>query len=284
METITTAKDGKITEKLYKRSELQDGKMYVRISDIAYIYCGYDNDRRQFFKDAAGLFMEVETDCLFNNQYNTKTQRIYDSMVSEVVGDVRTQWCKNSYTGEMVKVGEETKVIEKETARAHKCEGCFWHQSKIKGKETTTEILNGAEIKTDKTTWIKECAFEKGANGEDCTHLVAANAKFDYFTPENTFFLKYPKGLKKQGEQILSIYKNCPKIGNYYLEYYPSLNYYRLTSARKRIDFNYKDGYFYVNNTIGNNQSKHLDVPEKIEKGVLKALANYPQTAIKDNF
>jgi hypothetical protein len=278
----------KPVETLYTKQQLEAGKMYVRISDIAYIYCGYDNDRRQFFKDAAGYFMEVETEHLFHNQYNTKTQRILDSMVSEVVGDVRAQWCSNKYTGAMVRIGEEGKYIAEEKAKAHKCVGCFWFQRKLKSRNETTNKTGETETRTEVTEYEKVCEFSKKTSSKtDCTFLEGAEAGFNYFTPENTFFLKYPNGLpqlNKGQEQVLSIHKNCPKIGTYYLECFPSLNYYRAYNSRKTINFKFDGKNYFVANGIGFEQRKSLDVIDKVQAGILKALQNYPLTPEKDTF
>lgn len=274
------------TEKLYTESELQQGKMYVQISETAYMYGRYDNATRQFWKDAAGYFLEVETDHLFNDQYNTKQLRVLDSQVSRVVGDVRAQWCRNKYTGEMVKVGQEGANIEANAAKANKCIGCFWFRSQLVSTTKSAESTETESVETEVKQYAKKCTFNKsGREKYNCTHEAAANAGFEYFTPENTFFLKYPNGLpslRKGQEQILSIHTNCPKIGAYYLECFPSLGYYRLNSARKHYNFKYDGDKFYIVNSIGNEQRKTLPVPDKIMKGVLKALNSYPLHPVKE--
>lgn len=64
-----------------------------------------------------GEWVEIDTACLFNNQYNTKDgKRIFDQEISRIVGDVRHGLGKCRYCGAFVKKGEEEKhFLEQES-------------------------------------------------------------------------------------------------------------------------------------------------------------------------
>lgn len=253
-------------EPLYRKEELQDGKMYVRIKDIAYIYASHA--QRDFFKGAIGLYMEVETSHLFNNQYNTKTLRIYDSMIDEVIGDVRAQWCKNKYTGAMVRVGEEQKYLDSQAAKAHQCKGCFWNRRTLVSEEKTqSEPMREVIVKN----YTFKCDFKDGKT--DCTHTEAAQYGFDYFTAQNTYFLMYPTGSKSgEAEKLVVGMDNALKVGSYRLEYYPSLFYFRLSNCRQTINFRFDGSNFWIHNGIGLTKAKYLSVPDKVNAKVKQFL------------
>jgi hypothetical protein len=182
--------------------------MKIKIKKNAYVFAGsyQSGGMRDFLKENEGKWLEVETACLFDNQYNTATYRIYDSMVEEIKDDVRHLFKKCKYCGSMVEKTEPD---------------CSKH--------------------------------------EDCSKYG-----MHHFTPENTYFLKYPAGVKMvQHEQILSYQPSCPKFGTYYLENFPSLDYMRLYNCRKTINFKYDGEFFYIHNGIGYKKAKRLDIPER---------------------
>jgi hypothetical protein len=94
----------------------------------------------------------------------------------------------------------------------------------------------------------------------------------EWFTTENTFFLKYPDGLPMVETQVLSYQENSPKIGTYHLESFPSLDYYRLSNCRKTINFKYDGINYFVHNGIGWNQYKRLDVPQSVNDELPSAI------------
>jgi hypothetical protein len=187
--------------------------MKVKIKKNAYIWAGNLRDQ---VKSLEGKWLEVETDYLFNDQYNIKTPniRVYDSMVEAVKDDVREGLGKCKYCGTMLKVGETCKKYTKE------------NPSKYGDKETT-----------------------------------CADYGIDWFTPENTYFLKYPAGVKCYPHEFLSIDPFNIKIGSYYLECFPSLDYFRLYNCRKTINFKYDGSKFYINNGIGFKEVNALAIP-----------------------
>lgn len=202
-------------------------KMFVRIKHNAYVNADMSaNKMRSWLKANEGNLIEIETDYLFDNQYNTVSfvdadgqlncgYRLYDTMISEVINDARKGMGKCNYCGKMLHAGETC------------------------------------------TKYVKEC-LEHGIK---------------WFTPENTFFLKYPQGVKMIKKEILSIHEPCIKIGTYYFEAFPSLDYYRIYNGKQTINFKYADGFFYVK-SIGWNRTKHLPIPSKIEPKLIKILTD----------
>lgn len=198
--------------------------MQVRIKKNAYVFVGnysFNNSSeklRKFLKANEGKLIEIDSEFLFNDQYNTTSFidengvlnsgfRIFDSMICEVINDKREGKGKCKYCGSMLNAGEI----------------CVKH----------TECLN---------------------------YGIA------WFTPKNTFFLKYPNGINQPEEK-----KEIDKIGSYTLENIPTLDYFRISNSRKTINFKYKDGLFYVE-SIGWNQKKNLDIPLSAQTKLIKVL------------
>lgn len=78
--------------------------MQIKISDIGYVYAS--NETREYFKRMAGKWVTVETDYLFNNQYNTATHRVMDSQVSAVRNDARHNRGVCKYCGAQLTTGQ----------------------------------------------------------------------------------------------------------------------------------------------------------------------------------
>lgn len=144
-----------------------------------------------------GQWVEVDTKHLFNNQYNLKDYnlRIFDADIEAVQDDERKNRVGCGYCGKQFESIEELEAhyLEEESKINH-CEGCFWYQSyikdmKIEKEETANET--GERVTKDTTiyTWGKQCKYKEG-----CTHNEHRKHKITVFTPENTYFLKYPNG------------------------------------------------------------------------------------------
>jgi len=82
------------------------GNMQIQIKKNAYVYAGASTEMREFLRTHEGKWLQVETDHLFTNQYNTKKWRIMDSMVAAVRRDARIGMGKCKYCGTMVKTGK----------------------------------------------------------------------------------------------------------------------------------------------------------------------------------
>lgn len=149
-----------------------------------------------FFKENAGKWVNVETDCLFTNQYNTARIRVMDRDVEAVRDDARIGKGKCKYCGRLVNAGEE------------------------------------------------------------CTHHTdCAKYGIEWFTTENTFFIKYPNGIPEVKNIEI---KDEPKFGSFRLEHLGGVNnVYRLQNARQKFVFKYADGHFWMD---GGKCVKHLNI------------------------
>lgn len=181
--------------------------MQIKIKADAYA-SGNNPQYTKWIEDNRGKWVEVETDHLFNNQYNTDTARIYDTQIDAVRDDARVNMGKCSYCGTMM---HQKELI------------CLKHA---------------------------ECP-EHGVN---------------WFTPENTFFLKYPNGLSVPTKEVTQ------KIGTYFLSKSLIDEHYELRNCRKRMLFKFDGRMFYVRDGIGYKRMRFLDVPTNVEKKVREKL------------
>lgn len=187
--------------------------MKVKIKIGAYA-SGNNPELTKFLNENAGKFVKVETDYLFNDQYNTAKFRLFDSQISEVQNDERINKGKCKYCGKM----------------------------HAKNEQDTPQIC----------TEHKECK----------------DYKIEWFTPDNTYFLKYPKG-----------YTDTPilpeqMIGSYHLEN-TKYGYYVLRNNRKTFRFTYNPNEkkrFIIFDTIGTKQTRYLDIPEQAMSKLIKVL------------
>ena len=192
-----------------------------------------------------GEWVEIDTACLFNNQYNTKDgKRIFDQDISRIVGDIRHGLGKCRYCGALVKKGEEEKHFSEQENKG--CEGCFWYQNRpISSKSNPPEIekttSENGETVTRKTV-VTVSKYEKVCTYRDkygeCTHKECRRMGIEWFTPENTFFLKYPNGFSSIPEvdklKIRGFVMNDHTIN---AEYFKKIGSYTLTAL-----LSYKDG------------------------------------------
>ena len=72
-----------------------------------------------------GAWVDIDTRCLFDNQYNTTEEcgnkRIFDVDIKRIEGDVRLGLGKCKYCGAIVKRGEEEKHFAEMEAKKLKC-------------------------------------------------------------------------------------------------------------------------------------------------------------------
>ncbi len=119
-----------------------------------------------------------------------------------------------------------------------------------------------------------------GVNEKD---KACAHYGIEWFTPDNTFFLKHPNGFKEVKEQRLSIDPGAVKIGSYYLESFSSLGYFRLYNCRKTINFRFDGENYFIHNGIGWKQSKRLEVPRSIDLKLLRAVQLLNKEVVENN-
>ena len=86
--------------------------MKVRIKENAY---SRDSKLNTFLKERDGEYINVETNNLFNNQYNTKEFRIFDAHISEVVNDSRINKGTCKYCGTLLDKNKQQNECNKHT-------------------------------------------------------------------------------------------------------------------------------------------------------------------------
>lgn len=231
-------------------------------------------------------WVEIDTTCLFRDQYNTADgRRIFDRDIKEIRDDARANVGKCRYCGALLKRGEEEKHFsERETMP---CVSCWWYRDRVKctskRAETTTETNDRGEHVTVKTITTveqieKKCTFCGGRT--DCTGKECRAAGVEWFTPENTFFLKYPGGFESipeidklelrgfvlKEDTLNAHYRHT--IGTYrlsaVLEYTDGkprgVAYYHVWNCRRNYDFRYENGeLFTLDRAFGWKQKKTLD-------------------------
>ena len=240
---------------------------------------------------------EIDTGFLFNNQYNTTDgKRIYDNQIRAIRDDARKNMGRCRYCGAMVKRGEEEKHFTEREAGT--CEKCFWHRQrreKISDETKTETTETGEEItvrtKREKVTYY--CSYpETTGSRTGCTCSECRAYGIEWFTPENTFFLKYPDGfssipevdkLEARGfilDPRSSVAHYQKKIGSYrlyadleYTDGRPTgINYYRIYNARRDYNFRIENGTIYTDKySFGFRQAKTL---EGVRPAVMEAIMN----------
>lgn len=171
----------------------------------------YNRDEHNVtLKKLRGLWVDVDTAYLFNDQYNLKDYglRVYDSDIDAVQDDARRGLVKCGYCGKQFHSMEElTRHYEAEEASAHNCASCpdFIRRCvDIKHDHKEETDRDGNRIVTDITRFIygSRCRWETG-----CNKLEHRNHKPFVFTPENTYFLKYPNGYRAYFEALPDLEK-----------------------------------------------------------------------------
>lgn len=143
-----------------------------------------------------GTWVEVDTSYVFKNQYNLLNYpiRIFDKEVEAIQEDIRAGMVKCGYCGKQFQNTDELieHYLEME-ASAHECEKCTDYINGIRDITHDTKIEldeDGNKIETRITKYIhgKKCRWDA------CNKFEHRNHRPEYFTKENTYFLKYPNG------------------------------------------------------------------------------------------
>ena len=183
--------------------KLKESQFYRR----SYIYHKDDEKYLTALNNHRGEWVNVETERLFNNQYNITLDgcgiRVFDDDITAVKDDARKNAVTCGYCGKTFpNMDEYKKHVSENIGKAKKdCINCFWYRSHIAdtirtSEKTTAENGDVIETNTTKYVWRKSCTYDKdNENRCECTLLECANEKYCHvFTPENTYFLKYPNG------------------------------------------------------------------------------------------
>lgn len=243
----------------------------------------------------SGKWAEIDTRYLFHNQYNTiEGKRIFDSEILRVVDDVRGEYGKCRYCGAIIRRGEEEKHFkERENAG---CINCFWCFDRVTDRQTTTEIemYNNERVRVRKTIEKLEKACRYAENLPEtsgCSLKECRRMGIDWFTPENTFFLKFPDGfsplpvidcLGAAGFSVESRFLNATyhkKIGSYTLQailVYTDGKPYGVECFRlynSRIDYRFMpavDGLYIKSESTWKKVRTFRGVPDSVMKNVRK--------------
>jgi hypothetical protein len=152
-----------------------------------------------------GQWVDVDTTHVFNDQYNLLNYniRVFDVQIEAVRDDIRESIVQCGYCGKQFNSMDELNAhyLEEEN-NAHNCDGCFWYRDRIvdtihEKEETHSNDGKRFEKRTTTYVWEKQCTHKAG-----CDRFEHRNHKPRTFTPENTYFLKYPNGYKAFFESL----------------------------------------------------------------------------------
>lgn len=89
IKVVSGMKKNKNVGSVYENLIPTGKKMYARIDDLAYVYT--DNGKmKDYLKQNANKWVEIDTKFLFSDQYNTiDNYRIYDTMINAIKNDAR---------------------------------------------------------------------------------------------------------------------------------------------------------------------------------------------------
>lgn len=249
-----------------------------------------------------GEWIVIDTTHVFHDQYNTVDgKRIFDHDISRIVDDVRGGSGRCKYCGATVRRGEEEKHFAEMESKP--CAGCFWLRERVVDRQISKSVqINGNERTIIKTTVEKlgeVCSYRNSYSETTCANREHRRMGVDWFTPENTFFLRYPDGFRSipevdklqtrgfvsDGRRRNAVYHK--KLGSYTLEAVLShadgkatgISYYCIWNSRRRYNFRYETGALYCDKyAMGWREVKTLEgVPASVMKAV-KAICSHDAT------
>jgi len=229
------------------------------------IYAGHNATPiyKKFIEENAGKWVDVDTSCLFTDQYNTPGPdgvRLFDSQIDAVRDDARRDMGECRCCGALVRRGEEEKhfverensacVLDASGAVLTPCASgkCFWLQTRFIGKKTEKRhriFENGREISMIETWQYEEkyCSHGEACKKHgwpvcQCEKSECRARGVEWFTEKNTFFLKYPEG---RGVPALLVPGESVKFGSYTLVRdrwsWGDDDFYTFANSRRRVLF-----------------------------------------------
>ena len=268
-----------------------------------------------------GTVEQIDTTYLFNDQYNTVSgKRIFDGEILEIRGDVRYGLGKCRYCGKMVRRGEEEEHYRQKESEKNPegCRKCFWFSkglvcgnSEVVSKSETRDDQNHIVVETvEKHTKVYEehCRYEDTDSAKaPCCKMECRIYGIEWFTPENTFFLRNPKGfsilpvtaadLDKAGFIPKGTLQVSPpkdgvwawdrkyKIGSYELQAFVlyengamiGVQYFMLWNMRHSYRFRYENGEWYTHDyTFGWRHEESLKyIPSQVVERVVKIISKF---------
>ena len=108
----------------------------------------HSDNFRNFLDENKGKFVDIETKFIFDNQYNCKGFRLYDTMISEIKNDVRTD--ENIFFVKHPKGKDKIKKIDfkdwKTKRRFYGCSSVNGNYYRISRRSNLEFILVGSEV------------------------------------------------------------------------------------------------------------------------------------------
>lgn len=158
-----------------------------------------------------GKELEINTNQMFNNQYNTiEGTRIFDTEILHIINDKRIGlYCSSVKQGTYEEVLEAIKEHRSHIDCCLNCDGenkkCFWYQTKeriVNEQERKVRYENDREI-TDTVSHVEYsmyCQHKDKYNGK-CVYDIDEEPKL--FTEINDcFFVNYPNGVPDNSDFI----------------------------------------------------------------------------------
>ena len=246
-----------------------------------------------------GKWVGIDTEALFHDQYITiDGRRIFDKDIARIVADARVGLGKCKYCGATVRRGEEEKHFAEMEAKP--CGACYWQRERVTDREsrTETQTLDGERV-TVRTTvekLEKVCSYAEKYPESKCSNCEHRRMGIDWFTPENTFFLRYPDGfasipeidkLEARGfvldDRLLNA-EYFKKLGSYTLTALLSyengkpqgVTAYRIGNCRRWYVFRYENGDLFTDKyAFGWRQVKTLEGIPSAVMAAIKAICNH---------
>lgn len=263
-------------------------------------------------------WVTIDTCHLFNDQYNIleNNKRIFDRDILCMEDDVRDGLGRCKYCGAIVAKnpgimlnGSILPTAEEHFAamESQSCAECWWYKDRCiqRDVEKIPEQVDSVSLGGDqfrKTTvskriiteiYEKQCTWNQRDNREsDCTNKEHHRLGINWFTKENTFFLRYPNGLPAEGDlgklrhagfvynEAQLIMEYFKKLGSYWIDAWlifennkpVGVSHFHVYNCVKSFDFMpEEEGYMYRNcNDCTWKHVKHLPIPEKIEQQLRK--------------
>lgn len=219
----------------------------------------------------AGMTVDVDTTHLHTNCYNTTTEfdsfQVEDIHIARVIDDARINKGRCKYCGKIVEKGHENEHFEEMEKK--QCQGqddqkdCFWNHKRYDIIDRKVETKGDIEVETITKKIRYECTYKEDANNKIksgdvkyCVNTEHRRYGIEWFTPDNTFFLRYPNGyngtaydLGNKAPYFVRLCRNTrveygPKLGSYGL-------YFKMMQDADRTDDDYTKGtfeYMYLHN------------------------------------
>ena len=220
-----------------------------------------------------GEIKEVDTDFMFNNQYNTMDgKRIYDVDVERIIDDIRLGefYCSSVKQGTYDEVAQ---AIAEKRAKINKCNDCWWFHkyTRVDDECHKKKIREGnKEIIDEHTVYEISCAY----HGGKCVHDIDETPRL-FREVNNCFFCKYPQGVPDMKPLKEFMIANAERYGivPYWSDQELSLNNsfkHKKLFGSYKFESSYYGGYFELENAR-NHFKFYIDCANKkfiLDKGI----------------